>query len=214
MTSKSSSIYHTKFLDTGKRIRKAFITLLDRMDYADISVTALCQEAQINRSTFYLHYQNIQEIEKEIEAELDSCQIEVEDQFLAKLLNLDPASEREQAEAFVMKGLNVVRAHYDVFHAAAEHPELFNQKQRNEKTHEMIRRNLCAALGSEDNRLLSYTAEFVSTGLDAVIHSWILGDGKQGCIESNDLMWDVIHLCCNLKTCALMNRKAEPSGKY
>ena len=43
----------------ARRMDRAFLDLLDRKDFAYITVKELCQAAGVNRSTFYLHYETM-----------------------------------------------------------------------------------------------------------------------------------------------------------
>lgn len=43
-------------------IKHAFIYIAKHTDFLDISVKEVCVKADINRSTFYLHYQNLSEV--------------------------------------------------------------------------------------------------------------------------------------------------------
>lgn len=63
-------------LKTRKAIKMAFIALLERKDINDITITTLTREAEINRRTFYLHYQNVGDVIEDIENEIinRSCQ--------------------------------------------------------------------------------------------------------------------------------------------
>ena len=45
-----------------RMIRDAFITIVEREGADALSVSALCREADINRSTFYAHYDNLDEL--------------------------------------------------------------------------------------------------------------------------------------------------------
>lgn len=47
---------------TKRGLQEALFELLDQKSLADISVTELCERADIGRRTFYLHYDNIMEI--------------------------------------------------------------------------------------------------------------------------------------------------------
>lgn len=53
---------------TKELLQEALIRLLKDQPISKISVRALCQEAGINRSTFYAHYQDPTEVLNEIEA--------------------------------------------------------------------------------------------------------------------------------------------------
>lgn len=49
---------------TENAIRSAFSSLITRKNLNDITVKELCQEAGINKSTFYLHYHDIYDLSK------------------------------------------------------------------------------------------------------------------------------------------------------
>ena len=52
---------------TKRLLKNAIIDLLEFKDVQEISVTELCENAGINRTTFYCHYKSIEEIIIEIE---------------------------------------------------------------------------------------------------------------------------------------------------
>lgn len=47
---------------TRSMIRDAFLALLETVSYDKITVSSLCRQAEITRATFYLHYQNLDEV--------------------------------------------------------------------------------------------------------------------------------------------------------
>ncbi|MDD6878956.1 MAG: TetR/AcrR family transcriptional regulator, partial [bacterium] len=51
-------------------ISDCFLTLLQQKPVAKITVTELCQLAQINRATFYRHYLDIPDLMEKLEEEL------------------------------------------------------------------------------------------------------------------------------------------------
>lgn len=55
----------SKYFNTAVRMDKAFLALLDRKDLEFISVKEICEKAGVNRSTFYLHYENIGDLLEE-----------------------------------------------------------------------------------------------------------------------------------------------------
>lgn len=53
-----------------RMLREALLRLLEERDIAEISITELCREADINRATFYRHYENPAELLAEIAADI------------------------------------------------------------------------------------------------------------------------------------------------
>ncbi|TFE01546.1 TetR/AcrR family transcriptional regulator [Jeotgalibacillus salarius] len=55
---------------TKKAIRHALLRLVDKKTFARISVSDICDEAEINRGTFYLHYTDKFDLLEKIQQEL------------------------------------------------------------------------------------------------------------------------------------------------
>ena len=55
---------------TKKAIRDAYIELLYEMEPSKITVTEVCRRADINRGTFYLHYEDLPRVMDELEDEV------------------------------------------------------------------------------------------------------------------------------------------------
>lgn len=49
----------SKYFSTAARMDEAFLALLEKKDLPYITVKEICQQAGVNRSTFYLHYETI-----------------------------------------------------------------------------------------------------------------------------------------------------------
>ncbi len=56
-------------LYTRMVIKDALLSLLSAKEYADITIADLCREAEINRGTFYLHYDNLSQVMDELFAD-------------------------------------------------------------------------------------------------------------------------------------------------
>ena len=48
----------SKYYNTAKKMDKALISLLEEKSFEYITVSEICKRAEVNRSTFYLHYEN------------------------------------------------------------------------------------------------------------------------------------------------------------
>lgn len=61
---------------TKEFIRKAFEEMICEMDYEQISIKELTERANINRKTFYLHYNTLDDLLREVQNELAQAFIE------------------------------------------------------------------------------------------------------------------------------------------
>lgn len=63
----------SKYFNTAVKMDKAFLMLLDRKDFEYITVKEICETAGVNRSTFYLHYENIGDLLSESVSYMLNC---------------------------------------------------------------------------------------------------------------------------------------------
>ena len=54
-----------KYFNTAIKMDEALITLLEKKDFEYITIKEICETAGVNRSTFYLHYENTYELLQE-----------------------------------------------------------------------------------------------------------------------------------------------------
>lgn len=59
-----------RYIKTEALIRKTFQDMLREMDYAQMSIKELTDRAMINRKTFYLHYETLDELLGKLQTEL------------------------------------------------------------------------------------------------------------------------------------------------
>lgn len=55
----------SKYFNTAIKMDKALVTLLEKKDFEYITIKEICDVAGVNRSTFYLHYENTADLLKE-----------------------------------------------------------------------------------------------------------------------------------------------------
>ena len=55
----------SKYFNTAIKMDKALLELLDKKDFEYITIKEICDTAKVNRSTFYLHYENTVDLLKE-----------------------------------------------------------------------------------------------------------------------------------------------------
>lgn len=52
----------SKYQYTASLMDEAFLLLLEQKEYDTITVKEICQKAGVNRSTFYLHYETMNDL--------------------------------------------------------------------------------------------------------------------------------------------------------
>ena len=59
-----------RVIRTRRAIREAFCSMIMEMDYSDITIKELTRRAMINRNTFYLHYESMDALLRELQEEI------------------------------------------------------------------------------------------------------------------------------------------------
>ena len=83
----------SKYFNTALLMNEALLLLLEKKDYEFITVTEICKKAGVNRSTFYLHYENIYELLEETIENLGK-------QFLSSFDNRPPLEMKSKKDTF------------------------------------------------------------------------------------------------------------------
>lgn len=52
----------SRYFNTALKMNEALMSLLEKKDFEYITVSEICKLAKVNRSTFYLHYENIYDL--------------------------------------------------------------------------------------------------------------------------------------------------------
>ncbi len=74
---------------TKKIIKDTFITLMQNHNYQDITVKSLCEEALINRNTFYLHYDDKDNlIQSLMQESIERLKLELKDLSFLNIISL------------------------------------------------------------------------------------------------------------------------------
>ena len=55
----------SKYFNTAVKFNKALLSLLEKKPFEYITISEICEKAEVNRSTFYLHYENTGDLLKE-----------------------------------------------------------------------------------------------------------------------------------------------------
>lgn len=161
----------SKYLYTAKLMNQALIEILGKKDIDFISVTEITKKAGVNRSTFYLHYDNvydlfeetIENINKEfVESFVLNAPINIQSKETAFLLT----------EEFLAPYLNFCKKNKRLLKLVHQKPNLFQNEKAYRKMYEKIFYPAISQFVAEENERI-YKLEFFTQGVVGIIHKWI-----------------------------------------
>ncbi len=154
---------------TRSALREALIGLISEKPLANITVTDICARADINRSTFYLHYQGVHELLGEIEEQILS---RIEEQ-----LTQTPSLQTLNALVCFLKHIKQPPREVKLFYALGGDqgdPHFIRRLQQ--LIYDSFRRgwqNRMPEAGESQKRLVF---SYIVPGTISVLSAWIHGD--------------------------------------
>lgn len=196
----------SKYFNTAVRMDKALLKLLEKKDFEYITIKEICAVAGVNRSTFYLHYENTSDLLKE------TTQY-VTDTFLS-YFSADKKSIAFRFESCELKDLVFVTPEYLTPYLTfiKENQRLFRTSIRHLGTmsfdgvyEKMFRYIFNPVLDrfefSEKDR--SYIVKFYLTGITAIVTEWL----ERDCAEETE---DIIRIIID---CVIGKSEIRESNK-
>ncbi len=122
----STGRLNSKYFHTAKLMNEALISLLEIKAYEYITIKEVCEKAGVNRSTFYLHYENMYDLLSETiegmsQKLYDYYQMEASD-FIRKIQHASANELIIINKNFLMPYLQFVKDNQKVFFAASKNP--------------------------------------------------------------------------------------------
>ena len=183
----------SKYFNTAIRFDKALLSLLENKPFEYITIREICEKAAVNRSTFYLHYENTCDLLKEATAYmLDNfaSYFSVDPEiFAAKYANCDLEELNFISDKYLHPYLSFIKENQRLFSAALSQPVAFDFNAVFQRMFDGIFHPILDRFhypGDEQR----YVMMFYLNGITAIITEWL----KDGCKKSIEEISSII--CC------------------
>lgn len=165
----------SKYFNTAKLMNEALLILLETKDIDYISVKEICEKAGVNRSTFYLHYDTIDDLFEEI---IENTNIEFISSFKVKdIKGLIKNGEKEETvfinkEDFLLPYLEFVKKNKRVFKMIHKKPILFKSEDIYKKMCEELFFPILSKFGVEKEEQV-FRLEYFTKGVVGIVNKWL-----------------------------------------
>ena len=184
----------SKYFNTAIRMDEALITLLEKKDFEYISIKEICNTAGVNRSTFYLHYENTTDLLKETTKYiLDKhfAYYEIDRERIS--LQFETCKRKELlfiTDEYLTPYLTFIRDNQRIFKVAIKQFNALNMDEVYEKMFTNIFSPILQRfLVPEKER--AYVIKFYLTGVFAVVMEWL----DKSCSDSIEDVIKIITDC-------------------
>lgn len=173
---------------------EAFLELLEKKDFAYITVKEICQKAGVNRSTFYLHYETVADLLEEsaqyiIKQFMDYMPHDTVD-FLEKLPTRPLSELYLITSEYLAPYLNYIKDHKRIFRATVEQASALRMLDAYNELNHHIFVPILERFNVPSNEH-KFIMSFYINGLMAIINEWL----KDDCKEPVEQIISVIQKC-------------------
>lgn len=183
----------SKYFNTAVKMDKALLTLLEKKDFEYITIKEICKEAQVNRSTFYLHYENTVDLLQEtMQYNVQHFLTYFDDQedIMSNIHQLPLEKLVLIKEDYLNPYLKYVKDNKRLFQTVMKHNETFDSHSAYEKMFQHIFSPIMERYDIAEKERKYMTAFYVR-GIVAVIEEWL----KSDCQDSIEEVVGIILKC-------------------
>lgn len=182
----------SKYFNTAKKMDQAFIEILEKKDFEYITVKEICSKAEVNRSTFYLHYENMGDLLEESIRYMFDTFLEYFHNEDGTIINRINEIDKEElyliTPKFLVPYLKFIKEHQRIFMTAINKSHVFQLQSAYNRLFEHVLNPIMNRLSVPDNKK-QYLASFYMNGILGVIEVWL----SNGCKEDIDFVVNIIY---------------------
>ncbi len=185
----------SKYFNTAVKMDKALLALLAKKDFEYITIKEICASAGVNRSTFYLHYDNTRDLLKETTkyvlegflsyfSEANSTPLEQRSaQNLEDFIFITPE--------YVVPYLTYIKDNQRIFKTVMKHIGTMGFEGVYNKLLEKVFAPVLDRFGLAPNER-EYILKFYLTGVTAISMEWLKNDCKEPIERISSIICDCI----------------------
>ena len=181
----------SKYYNTALLMDEALLLLLEKKEYEFITVKEICAKAGVNRSTFYLHYESIDDLLLET---LEMINKRFNEAFNNKVIDINKDDKDNLffiTDAYLIPYLNFIKENKKIYTLIHDKPLIFKKQQTFKKLYTELFSVILDRYGVLESQK-EYIFSYFSFGLVAVIQKWIENDCKDDIEEMAKLMRNLI----------------------
>lgn len=171
----------SKYFNTAIKMDEALLSLLEKKDFAYITIKEICEVAGVNRSTFYLHYENTSDLlEETTQYILDKhfSYYDVDKKGLtSRLENGDKEDLIFITQEYLTPYLTFIKENCRIFKLAIKHFHVMNMDEVYGKMFKYIFEPIMAQFGVTEKER-PYVIKFYLMGVFAIVMEWLDDDCK------------------------------------
>lgn len=188
----------SQYFNTAVLFDEAFIYLLEKKDIEYITVKEICHKAGVNRSTFYLHYESINDLVEETMAYINEKFIayfqEDSEDFINKIKSSSLKDLKLIEKKYLTPYLTFIKDNKKIFRASFCNPNGMEAtvKYKHLKTYVLMPILERFHIPEKER---NYLLAFYISGIMAIIEEWLNTDCKDSISDIEDIIIKCVRVC-------------------
>ena len=184
----------SKYFNTAVKMDEALISLLEKKDFEYITVKEICDVAGVNRSTFYLHYENVSDLLKEttryiLDKHFSYYGVENKD-MIGHLNEFDRSELVFITQKYLEPYLTFIKDNRRIFRLAIKRFDILNMKSVYDQMFKYIFAPILEKFRIPEKERV-YVIKFYLSGIFAIVSEWLDRD----CADSINSIIKIIDDC-------------------
>ena len=193
----------SKYYNTACLMDEALILLLEKKEYSFITVKEICEKAGVNRSTFYLHYETIDDLLSEC---IEYVGNKINKKFSNKVINKQVIKDSKLEDLllitpeYLLPYLEFLKENKAIYKIVYSQPNVFKEQYVVNHLHKNIFEPILNRFLVPKNEQ-KYMMSFYLSGMGALMVEWI----KNDCKEDIQTIINILMKCFNLGDMSCLN---------
>lgn len=178
--------HESKYFNTAILMDEALINLLNKKNIEYISIKEICDAAGVNRSTFYLHYESINDLVNEtmdyINKKFINCFNESSQDIIYKINNSNLQDLNLVNHEYLYPYLNFIKNNKKIYEASFNNPKGMYSFDRYNYLKKYILIPILKRFNVSDKEI-EYRVEFYINGIASIIKKWLSNDCEESVLD-------------------------------
>lgn len=184
----------SKYYNTAAKMDRAFLSILGKKDFSYITVKEVCAKAEVNRSTFYLHYDTMEDLLSESVEYMNEQFLDYMKQdtnaFMSRIRECPINELYLVTPQYLMPYLNYIRDNKNLFFTAVKNTKALRLEESYDNMFRFVFSPILERYQVSDE-IRRYIMAFYVEGFMAIITQWL----KNDCKDTVERIMEVMQKC-------------------
>lgn len=184
----------SRYFSTALLMNQAFIELLNKKNFEFITVKEICLKAGVNRSTFYLHYETINDLLSECIENINKHFTQYFGEESQKIISEIQSCPKEKliliSPKYLTPYLTYIKQNKVVFNVAVKHANIMNSHKTFDSLNNYVFRPIFERFGI-NKKESDYMIAYYISGVTAIVNKWI----QNNCEDEIEFIENIIIDC-------------------